>query len=92
MVKRSSRNELERRTRMTGFAKFKGYLVEKGIPQTEVAELIGVSRPYLNMILNGQRGADFNLSQVITICNHYGIDIDEFFYAPKVSSRKPDEE
>ena len=77
---------------MPGFAKFKGYLVEKGIPQTEVAELIGVSRPYLNMILNGQRGADFNLNQVITICNHYGIDIDEFFYAPKVPSRKPDEE
>ena len=77
---------------MQGFGKFKGYLVEKGISQTEVAELIGVSRTHLNMILNGQRGADFTLEQLVTICEHYGIDIKDFFYTPKVSSRKQEGE
>lgn len=76
---------------MTGFAKFKGFLVEKRIQQTEVAELIGVSRPYLNMILNGQRGADFTINQVNTICNHYGIDIDEYFFKPKAASKEDEQ-
>lgn len=64
---------------MNGYNKFKGYLLEKGIKQQEVAEVLGISRSQLNMILNGQRGNDFLVSQVIQLCNHYGISADEYF-------------
>lgn len=77
---------------MPGFAKLKGFLVEKRIQQAEVADLLGISRTHLNMILNGQRGADFTINQVNTICNHYGIDIDEYFFKPKAASIKEDEQ
>ncbi len=64
---------------MNGYNKFKNYLVEQGIKQNEVAELLGMSRSQLNMILNGQRDNDFMVNQVITLCNHYQISADEYF-------------
>ncbi len=68
---------------MPGYNKFKLFLVEQGIKQEEVAELIGLSRSQLNMILNGQRGNDFYVSQVVKICNHYKISADDYFFKSK---------
>lgn len=64
---------------MNGYNKFKNYLVEQGIKQSEVAELLGISRSQLNMILNGQRDNDFMVNQVITLCNHYNLNADDYF-------------
>lgn len=68
---------------MPGYNKFKLFLVEQGIKQEEVAELISLSRSQLNMILNGQRGNDFYVSQVVKICNHYKISADDYFFKSK---------
>lgn len=65
---------------MNGYNEFKNYLIEQGIKQEEVATLIGLSRSQLNMILNGQRGNDFYVSQVVKICNHYKISAEQYFY------------
>ena len=65
---------------MNGYNEFKNYLVEQGIKQEEVATLIGLSRSQLNMILNGQRGNDFYVSQVVKICNHYKISAEQYFF------------
>jgi len=61
---------------MNGYNKFKNFLVERGIKQEEVAELLGMSRSQLNMILNGQRGNDFKVDQVIQLAEHYQISTD----------------
>lgn len=68
---------------MNGYNKFKNYLVERGITQGEVAELLGMSRSQLNMILNGQRKNDFMVSHLVTLCNHYQISADEYFLKQK---------
>lgn len=65
---------------MNGYNEFKNYLIEQGIKQEEVATLIGISRSQLNMILNGQRGNDFYVSQVVKICNYYKISAEQYFY------------
>lgn len=64
---------------MNGYNKFKQFLVEQGIKQDEVATLLGMSRSQLNMILNGQRGNDFLVSQMIKLCEHYNISADQYF-------------
>lgn len=61
---------------MNGYNKFKNFLVERGIKQEEVAELLGMSRSQLNMILNGQRGNDFKVDQIIRLAEHYQVSAD----------------
>lgn len=70
--------------KMNGYVEFKNYLAEQRIKQEEVANLIGISRSQLNMILNGQRGNDFYASQVVKICNHYKISADKYFFIANV--------
>ena len=65
---------------MNGYTAFKNYLAAQKIKQEEVATLVGISRSQLNMILNGQRGNDFLVSQVVKICKHYGISADQYFF------------
>lgn len=57
--------------------KFKGYLAEHGIKQSEVAELLGIEPQNVNAKVNGRQ--DFTLAQVKIICSHYGISADDFF-------------
>jgi len=71
---------------MAGYNKFKGYLVEKGIRQQEIADLINMDRTGFNLILNGQRGRDFRVNQVNKICEYLGISADKYFFNQKVSN------
>lgn len=71
---------------MSGYNKFKAYLVEKGIRQQEIADLIKMDRSRFNLILNGQRGKDFRAREVRIICDHLGISADKYFFTQKVSN------
>ncbi len=61
---------------MNGYNKFKSFMIERGIKQDEVAELLEMSRSQLNMILNGQRGNDFKASHLVKLAEHYQISVD----------------
>ncbi|MGG4552562.1 helix-turn-helix domain-containing protein [Paenibacillus humicus] len=69
------------------YTKFKAFLSENGVKQSEVATLLGKSNSALNQNLNGT-GGDFSLSEVRVICLHYGISADEYFLRPQVSNTK----
>lgn len=71
---------------MSGYNKFKIFLVEQGITQQEVADLLQITRSQLNLILNGQRGKDFTGSQILTLCTKYNISADIYFFKEKVSN------
>lgn len=60
------------------YYKFKAFLVEKGIKQSEVAELIGKSIYAFNQKINGT-GGDFTMTEVRLICEKHRISSDEFF-------------
>jgi transcriptional regulator with XRE-family HTH domain len=75
--------------RHTPYSKFKAFLIENGIHQREVAELLGKSTSALNQNLNGT-GGDFSLSEVRLICKKYGISADEYFLCAEVSKMKQD--
>lgn len=66
------------------YFKFKAYLVENGIPQVEVAKIIGKSKAAFNQNLNGT-GGDLSLPDVRKICNTLKISADEFFINQNVS-------
>lgn len=61
------------------YAKFKAYLDTKGIPQKEVAELIGKTAPVFCQNLNGVRG-DFTGREIAKICKKYNISADDLFF------------
>lgn len=65
---------------MEGYRKFKGFMVEHGISQQELADLLQLSRTQINLILNGSRGADFKARHIALICRTYGISADEYFF------------
>lgn len=60
------------------YFKFKAFLVEKGIKQSEVAGLIGKSTYAFNQKINGT-GGDFTMTEVRLICQNYGISSDQIF-------------
>lgn len=60
-----------------GMLKFKGYCAENRIKQTEIAELLGLTIQSVNNKINGRQ--DFTLSEVKTLCSHYGISADLYF-------------
>lgn len=57
--------------------KFKGYMAEHSIKQSEVAELLGIKVENVNAKVNGRQ--DFTMEQVRILCSHYGISADKFF-------------
>lgn len=63
---------------MNGYSKLKGYFVEHGIKQDDVAKLLQISRSTFNSKLNCNK-ADFTISEVRTICNKYNLDANIFF-------------
>ncbi|ALC80420.1 helix-turn-helix transcriptional regulator [Bacillus gobiensis] len=70
---------------MAGYNKFKGFLVERGIRQQEIADLLGMNRTRVNLILNGQQGKDFKVHEVNKICEYLNISADKYFFNQKVS-------
>lgn len=59
------------------YNKFKGWLVENEIKQSEVAELLGITESNLNLKLNGKQ--DISIEQVRKICSTYSISADTYF-------------
>ena len=57
--------------------KFKGYCVENGIKQTEIADLLNLSLSVVNQKMNGR--LDWTLEQVRTLCRHFKISADIYF-------------
>ena len=58
--------------------KFKGYCAENNISQREIAEILGIKIQSANAKLNGRQ--DFTFSQVRTLCEHFGISADIYFF------------
>lgn len=56
--------------------KFKGWMVENGIKQADIASLIGISPTNINLKLNGNQ--NITLDDVRKICETYGISADLF--------------
>lgn len=56
--------------------KFKAWLVQNGIKQKDVAELLGIAEENLSAKINGRQ--NFTLAQVKVICEHYKISADIF--------------
>lgn len=73
--------------RHTPYTKFKAYLDECGINQSEVAKLLGKSPSAFNQNLNGT-GGDFSVSEIRLICSTFSISADEYFLYPEVSNKK----
>ena len=57
--------------------KFKAWLVERGIKQSEIAELLNITLANVNEKLNGKQ--PFTLEQIKTICGKYDLSADEYF-------------
>ena len=62
---------------MRGYPKVKGYLVEQGIKQKEVASILGISATTFNNKLNGL--GDFTMTEVKKMCKELGINANIFF-------------
>ena len=63
---------------MKGYSKLKGYFVEHGIKQQEIADLLKIGRSTLNVKLN-RNGTDFTMQVVRTLCRKYKLDANIFF-------------
>lgn len=70
--------------RHTPYTKFKAYMAENNIKQTDLSKLLGKAVPTINQNLNGT-GGDFSMADVRKICIEYGISADTYFINPKVS-------
>lgn len=64
--------------RRAPYTKFKVFLVENNIKQSEVAKLLNKSNSALNQNLNGT-GGDFSAEELRTLYKVYGISIDKYF-------------
>ena len=58
--------------------KFKGFLAENGIKQAEIADLLKIDVANVNLKVNGKQ--PFTLDQVKTLCLHYGISANDYFF------------
>lgn len=56
--------------------KFKAWLVEHDIKQSEIADLLGIDISNANQKINGKQ--EFTFAQVKTICAAYGLPADIF--------------
>lgn len=77
----------EVKRRHAPYSKLKAYLDEIGLPQVELAKILGLSKSALNQKLNGT-GGDFSLREVRKICLTLNISADEFFIDQNVSKSK----
>lgn len=56
--------------------KFKAWLVENGIKQKDVAELLGITEANLSEKVNGKQ--EFTAPQMRAICSQYNVSADIF--------------
>lgn len=62
------------------YTKFKAFLVENNIKQSEVAKLLNKSNSALNQNINGT-GGDFSVVELKLLHHTYGVSIDKYFIA-----------
>ena len=58
--------------------KFKGYLVEHGIKQSDIADLLELDLSNVNLKINGKQ--PWTLAQIKEICLKYNISANEYFF------------
>ena len=58
--------------------KFKGYMAENGIKQSDIAKLLNIDISNVNLKVNGK--SPWTLAQVKEICLKYKISADEYFF------------
>ena len=52
--------------------------LQKGLTQTDLSEMVGISSQYLCQVENGKKG--ISLSVLLSIAQGLGVGLDEFFY------------
>jgi antitoxin component HigA of HigAB toxin-antitoxin module len=57
--------------------KFKAYITENGIRQSEIAEVLGITKANANLKINGKQA--WTLEQVKKLCQRYNISADKYF-------------
>ena len=57
--------------------RFKGYMAEHDIKQSDIAELLDISQENVNAKVNGRQ--NFTLEQVKILCQTYSISADYYF-------------
>lgn len=61
------------------YFRFKAFLVEHNIQQSEIANLLGKSVSAVNQNINGT-GGNFSIPEIVTICKRYSISGDYYFF------------
>lgn len=65
------------------YNKLRGFFAENGIKHKEVADLIGINPDTFSRKLKGE--VAFSIDQMKTICSHYNISADAYFFEERVS-------
>lgn len=63
---------------MNGYKKFKAHMVEHGIKQKDIADLLNISVAKVNQALNGRKNSDFTGKEIKKICETFNISSDIF--------------
>lgn len=61
------------------YTKFKAFLMENNIKQTDLAKMLNKSKSALNQNINGT-GGDFSMKDLRIIHDKLGIIVDEYFF------------
>lgn len=61
------------------YTKFKAFLIENSIKQTDLAKMLDKSKSALNQNINGT-GGDFSMKDLKVIRDKLGIRIDDYFF------------
>lgn len=61
------------------YTKFKAFLIENSIKQTDLAKMLNKSKSALNQNINGT-GGDFSMKDLKIIRDKLGIRIDDYFF------------
>ena len=64
---------------MNGYNKLKGLRKERGINNSDLAELLSVHRVTVSNKLNRSQGADFTMTEVRKLCLYLDISADIYF-------------
>ncbi|MDU7036532.1 MAG: helix-turn-helix transcriptional regulator [Staphylococcus simulans] len=67
---------------MNAYNKLKGLLIERGIKNKDLADLLDVNRTTVNKKLNRTNGNDFSMTEVRKICLYLDISADIYFLNP----------
>ena len=76
---------------MNGYNKLKGLLKERGINNSDLAELLSVHRVTVSNKLNRSQGADFTMTEVRKLCLYLDISADIYFYVGRENTTKEKE-